>query len=1505
MRKRWNRRLAWLLCAAVCLTLLPAAALAAEYPTITVAQALERLKEGDESSVYYLRGTVAAAYSADKGYAELGDPGGGETIPVTPVSFDAVLKGAQTGDEILVRGGIRDGKFAASNPAVIVGQIQDGSQGLDLTSILWDATYACGGGTAQWHYVEDATADDPNVLVLDGAEITAFKTPTGIHVPDNTEIVVRGICTVEGGRGGGGSLPAVYYEGGGALTVEAGASLTVVGANAGLLASGGLRVDNAGTAVFSGASCGILVQGGMTLAGDGVTNCFGSFGYDSFGIKVTSGAVTVEAGARGLAAGTTGGVSTENGGTFTDHSGGGFVTARLDKADKSKGLDVTAVTDATYYPDVGGGTALWQPGDPVFSGLLTLDSVAIDTQKSGRGEGVPGLSVPGGRIVVRGICTVKGGGATDVGLLVGAIQLGTDGALAVEADASLTASAYEGGDGLLTDALRVENHGTAEFSGGSGIRAGGDLTLAGDGVTNCFGYRGSGIHAPGCTVTVEVEARGLAAGTKGGVSALTTLVNHSGGGFVTAKLDSTDKSKGLDVTAVTDATYYSSVGGGTALWQPGDPDAPNLLTLDGVTIIAPEGVSAVSVPADTQITSRGLCNVDGGAGGHGICAQGALALAVEWDAQTGDGFLSAVGGEPGGDGLHAGGGVTLSGPGVAWLDGAHGVYADGSCSVAPEVRGLASGTGAGVTAAGLDNQSKSFLTWEGVLNGKLLVISGEMGKTGLDFTGDSSRGKTVLFPDVGGGSALWVPSASPSADAPHLLILNNAVIEAAGEDDPGVAVPAYTRVEARGDCSAAGPDGGIRDDVTFGAVKGPMAVSVEADAFLAVRGLDVEISTGHRDGLYTKGALSVTVAEGGTLDARGGRGRDMGGAGLNALGGVTLDNGGTARCSGAVPADGVWPDAAEDTSLVGSVGISGSGGVTLSGGGATLCLGWMAGIQAVGGEVTVAPGVRGLAAGFQWDMFSPGGVVNGSAAFLAVDRTALTELPAVDGASHTGGLDLRGVSSAALYTGVGGGAALWEPEASRLTLGGAALTGGIALPSGAVELALQGANTVESAGPALTGADVTVLDRSRAGWSFNTYGPDSLLLSNTLGAAVIGEGTLTAALPMAGRWLTLADGDGNGVSGGAFPGTDADACVDAAPTDGALTLAYGALPAGYYVLTVHGGSGAGIYSLGETAALSCPARDGAGRVFSHWALSDGPGTLSGADGLNASFTMGAGHAAVEAVYRAAPSGGGGGVSSYAITATAGAGGAIDPAGRTSVPAGGTQKFTITPGPGYAISDVLVDGESVGAVASYTFERVDRAHTIEARFAPVNPYSDVAEGDWFYGAALYAYGRGLMTGVSEAEFQPGGLVTRATAAAVLYRLEGAPSSPGGGGVFSDVPAGQWYTDAVAWCSRAGLAGGYGDGRFGPGDPVTREQLAAMLYRYAGYKGWDVSAGENSNILSFADAFDVSEWAVPALQWACGAGLMSGKDGGRLDPRGTATRAELAALLMRLLEKYDPA
>ena len=245
MRKQWKRRLAWLLCAAICLTLLPAAALAAGTPTITVAQALERLAAGDDST-YYLRGTVSAAYSADKGYAELTDPGGVESISVKPARDDTVLTSALPGDEIVVTGRLHDGAFAAEGPAVVVGPAPDGSRGLDLRGVTWDADFACGGGTAQWRCVADATADNPNVLVLDGVEIDTQKSAgsegvPGVLVPDNTRIVVKGACAVRGGGtdGNGVWLGAIQFYGDGTLAVEAGASLAAEADGTGC----GLRVE--------------------------------------------------------------------------------------------------------------------------------------------------------------------------------------------------------------------------------------------------------------------------------------------------------------------------------------------------------------------------------------------------------------------------------------------------------------------------------------------------------------------------------------------------------------------------------------------------------------------------------------------------------------------------------------------------------------------------------------------------------------------------------------------------------------------------------------------------------------------------------------------------------------------------------------------------------------------------------------------------------------------------------------------------------------------------------------------------------------------------------------------------------------------------------------------------------------------------------------------------------------------------------------------------------------
>ena len=118
-------------------------------------------------------------------------------------------------------------------------------------------------------------------------------------------------------------------------------------------------------------------------------------------------------------------------------------------------------------------------------------------------------------------------------------------------------------------------------------------------------------------------------------------------------------------------------------------------------------------------------------------------------------------------------------------------------------------------------------------------------------------------------------------------------------------------------------------------------------------------------------------------------------------------------------------------------------------------------------------------------------------------------------------------------------------------------------------------------------------------------------------------------------------------------------------------------------------------------------------------------------------------------------------------------------------------------------------------------------------------------------------------------------------------------------FEDVPTGTWYTEAVRWASAEGIVTGYA-GKFNPLDAITREQLAAILYRYAQYKGCDVSVGEDTNILSYTDAFDVSEYAVPAMQWACGEGIIKGKNGA-LDPRGSAKRSEAAAMLMRFCQK----
>ena len=204
---------------------------------------------------------------------------------------------------------------------------------------------------------------------------------------------------------------------------------------------------------------------------------------------------------------------------------------------------------------------------------------------------------------------------------------------------------------------------------------------------------------------------------------------------------------------------------------------------------------------------------------------------------------------------------------------------------------------------------------------------------------------------------------------------------------------------------------------------------------------------------------------------------------------------------------------------------------------------------------------------------------------------------------------------------------------------------------------------------------------------------------------------------------------------------------------------------------------------------------------------------------------------------------------------------------------------------------------------------DRCYTAHWEFDPtiiaaLNPtpnvdFLDVSRTDWFYYDVRYVCENGLMNGTSRNRFSPYGTATRGMLVTILYRMENEPRCFGSA-AFSDVKPGAYYEKAVVWASQNGIVSGYTDGTFRPDAPVTREQLASILYRYTLYRGQDVSAGETTSLTGYGDAQAVSSYALPAMRWACGTGILQGANG-KLNPSGLATRAQLAAMLHRYLTK----
>ena len=269
---------------------------------------------------------------------------------------------------------------------------------------------------------------------------------------------------------------------------------------------------------------------------------------------------------------------------------------------------------------------------------------------------------------------------------------------------------------------------------------------------------------------------------------------------------------------------------------------------------------------------------------------------------------------------------------------------------------------------------------------------------------------------------------------------------------------------------------------------------------------------------------------------------------------------------------------------------------------------------------------------------------------------------------------------------------------------------------------------------------------------------------------------------------------------------------------------------------------------------------------------------------------------------------------YKITVKANQKATITPSGTVEVERGESQRFKIKAKEGYEIKDVLVDGESVGAVSAYTFENVKEKHTLEVKAVkieekptkqeeptePSQTYKDVKENVWYKKAVDYVTEKGLMNGTGNKEFSPSLTTTRGMIVTILYNLEDKPRTSKG--TFSDVSDTAYYANAVAWAGENSIVTGYGDGKFDPNDVITREQLATILYKYANYKGYDTNASEETNVTNFSDAKLVSKYAVSAFNWACGEKLINGMGDNSLSPKGNATRAQVATILMHFCERY---
>ncbi len=270
-----------------------------------------------------------------------------------------------------------------------------------------------------------------------------------------------------------------------------------------------------------------------------------------------------------------------------------------------------------------------------------------------------------------------------------------------------------------------------------------------------------------------------------------------------------------------------------------------------------------------------------------------------------------------------------------------------------------------------------------------------------------------------------------------------------------------------------------------------------------------------------------------------------------------------------------------------------------------------------------------------------------------------------------------------------------------------------------------------------------------------------------------------------------------------------------------------------------------------------------------------------------------------------------------ITATSSSGGTLTASG------GGSGQMTFEQGSdvtfipranrGYQLADLVIDGESCGPMKSYTFQNLTEDHTIHAVFeltpppsystcdhgrdCPLSKFSDLQPNAWYHDAVHYCMDQVLMNGTGGGKYSPSAKADRATLVTVLWQAAGCPYSPTTGSLskpFKDVSSRAWYYKPVCWALHNGITSGYSNGNFGPNDRITREQVVTMLWQYAGRPDYTI------NRMPYVDTWAVSDYAWNAMLWATENQIISGKENNRLDPKGYASRAEIAQMIMGFMK-----